>query len=313
MKRKIRWLTFSGIFSLLIASLYVEVVAEERLKVDRLKIATWNVEWLTEQANTKKSSIKESYRTAQDIQALHIKFIQIAPDILAFQEVDSKQAIKQVIGNSYNIYLSDRALNTNKSKQFDDVNQYTGFAVSNKWQVHDPQDIELSPNSKLRFASYIVLKQVSKPDIHLLSVHLKHGCPTAKKRSRSCKELTLQAKVLNQWIKQRVDKKEEFIIMGDFNHDLSFKGDWLWLALTQGIGIGSEAQLTTENTTAKCEVKSNRNPNRLYRYPQVIDHILVSENLAKATNQAHQVIYTRDEALNYHLSDHCPVVAEVSR
>lgn len=304
---KIQWKWFAYLWFLSLVSLPISAAS---LKDGTLNIATWNIEWLT---TTPNHSIKESKRDSQDFAMLSGKFRQISPDILAFQEVDSIEAIQKVVGDEYQIYLSDRAKPQYANLQFNDPNQYTGFAVSTKWlnenqvTIIDPNDISLLPNSKLRFAAYIVLKQANQADMHLLSVHLKSGCPTKKKRSRSCRQLSEQADQLNQWLATRISNQDSFIVMGDFNHNLSYKGDWMWQQLTNGLNI--QAKLATQTTPAICQVKSNRNPNKLYRYPSLIDHIIVSqENHAQGTQQ---VVFTEQEALNYRLSDHCPVVSKL--
>ncbi|GLT14093.1 endonuclease/exonuclease/phosphatase family protein [Vibrio algivorus] len=305
MKIQWTWFTYLWLFSLV--SLPIPAAS---LKDGTLNIATWNIEWLTTNPS---HSIKESKRDSEDFSRLNNKFNQISPAILAFQEVDSIEAIQKVVGHEYQVYLSDRAKPQYSNLQFPDINQYTGFAISKNWlmenqaNIVDPEDISLLPNSKLRFAAYIVLKQANQPDIHLLSVHLKSGCPTKKKRSRSCRQLSEQAEQLNQWLTRRVNRQESFIVMGDFNHNLAFKGDWMWQQLTYG--LDDQAKLATQMTPAICQVKSNRKPNQLYRYPSLIDHIIVSQ--ANHTQGTQQITFTRQEALNDHLSDHCPVVSEV--
>ncbi|MFV0576362.1 MAG: endonuclease/exonuclease/phosphatase family protein [Vibrio sp.] len=262
------------------------------------------MEWLTTHPS---SSFPESERNEKDFSVLNNKFQGMQPDIFAFQEVDSKQAVEKVVGSSYHIYMSDRAQSRYKKQQFKDINQYTGLAISEQWQVTDPKDIELSPHSKLRFATYVVMKKDNQPDVHVLSVHLKQGCPAQKKSSQSCKEVDSQSKVLNKWMTERVKQDQAFVIMGDFNHDMSYRNDWLWKQLSSG--IESDVTLLTQNIKANCEVKSNRNPNKLYRYPKVIDHMIVSK--AQVQSPAKQINYTRDEALNYRVSDHCPLMSTV--
>lgn len=312
MKIQWKWLAYLGLLSLLSLPLSAASLKAAPLKDSSLNIATWNIEWLTTNPS---HSIKESKRDSQDFAVLNSKFRQISPDILAFQEVDSTEAIQKVVGDKYQIYLSDRAKPQYANLQFNDLNQYTGFAVSKKWLIEnqativDPNDISLLANSKLRFAAYIVLKQANQADMHLLSVHLKSGCPTKKKRSRSCRQLSEQADQLNQWLTTRVSNQENFVVMGDFNHNLSYKGDWMWQQLTNG--LNNQAKLATQTTPAICQVKSNRNPNKLYRYPSLIDHIIVSQPSQVQNTQ--QVVFTEQEALNYRLSDHCPVVSKLER
>ncbi|MBD1576511.1 endonuclease/exonuclease/phosphatase family protein [Vibrio sp. S11_S32] len=279
------------------------------VQANDLNVATWNLEWLT----TKPSrSIPQSKRSSQDFARLNDKFVAIQADILAFQEVDSKAAIKKVVGPFYHIYLSDRSWSSNKSKQFSDVNQYTGLAISKKWKVSDPRDLIMSPNSKLRFGTYVVLKRIGEPNVHLLSVHLKQGCIGKKSRSKNCSQLSQQGKKLNQWMQTRLNNKEAFIVMGDFNHNLSFHGnssqnDWLWLTLNKG--IERQVELVTATTDAFCQVKSRNDPNELYRYPSLIDHIIISK--PGRASQGKQVLFSREEALYHHLSDHCPVASTV--
>ncbi|MBD1572528.1 endonuclease/exonuclease/phosphatase family protein [Vibrio sp. S17_S38] len=279
-------------------------------QADNLKVATWNLEWLTTKPSSK---ISKSMRSAQDFSALNEKFRDMQLDVLAFQEVDSVAAIKKVVGPFYNIYLSDRAKPEFYSKQFPDLNQYTGFAISQKWHVSDPTDLILSPNSKLRFGSYVVLQQIGEPNVHLLSVHLKQGCIGKMSRKKTCRELIQQGKKLNLWMKERIKNKETFIMMGDFNHNLSFHGhssqnDWLWLMLNNE--IEKKVELVTVTTGALCQVKSKYDPNSLYRYPSLIDHIIISK--PSHTSYAKQVLYSRQETLDYHLSDHCPVTSSIN-
>lgn len=270
---------------------------------------TWNLEWLT---LTPTNSIKESFRSSRDFEVLKATFRQISPDILAFQEVDSISAIQRVVGNDYQIYLSDRSKAQYAHLQFNNINQYTGFAISKGWlksnqaTIIDPNDLELLSNSKLRFASYLVIQRLNKPDLHLLSVHLKHGCATKKKRSRSCRQLSKQTDVLHQWLTARVGNQQAFIILGDFNHNLAYQGDWMWQQLTKG--MEKQAQLLTQATPALCQVKSNRHPKKLYRYPYLIDHIIASP--VKDNIRTQQVTFSKQAVLANHLTDHCPVVSE---
>ncbi|OEF23203.1 endonuclease/exonuclease/phosphatase family protein [Vibrio rumoiensis] len=271
---------------------------------DSLKVTTWNMEWLTIRPV---ASIPESRRDGQDFSLLNSKIQNINPDILAFQEVDSKAAIQKVVGPFYRIYLSDRSFSSNKDQQFSDINQYTGFAISSRFKVTDPRDLELTKNSKLRFASYVVLNRIGEPDVHLLSVHLKQGCVGQKTKKTACTQVLQQAKELNQWMTKRLTNNDAFIVMGDFNHNLSFHNDWLWQVLKKG--IEKQVELVTETTPALCQVQSNKDKNEWYRYPRLIDHIIISK--PSRGQQGEQVLFTREEALHHHLSDHCPVVSHV--
>ncbi|SDH01086.1 Metal-dependent hydrolase, endonuclease/exonuclease/phosphatase family [Vibrio xiamenensis] len=270
------------------------------------RIATWNLEWLTEQPVER---IDASKRTNQDIAKLSDYAQQLDADIIAFQEVESVALAEKVFGSQYQIYLSDRAQNQFRQNQFDSGNQYTGFAVKRGIEVKDLGDIRLesSHSSHLRFASYLVIAPQSDTPIHALAVHLKAGCSGAYKDSRECAKLSEQGKHLQSWIQDQQSAHHQYLIMGDFNHNLAYRGDWLWNIITSG----SNAKLLTQQTQAKCKVRSNNNPAKLHQFRSLIDHIIISGELASQT-QATQLTYQSQDVLKYQLSDHCPVYSQLN-
>ncbi|MEZ9503866.1 endonuclease/exonuclease/phosphatase family protein [Vibrio sp. 10N.286.51.B11] len=264
-----------------------------------LTISSWNIEWLSTNEAVNKFSDK---RDQADFDKLATYFQSLDADVVAFQEVDNVNAIQRVAGDQYKILMSDRALSKNSNRQFKEVNQYTGFAVRKGVALTDYADflLETTSNSKLRFASYIVVETNFKP-IHMLSVHLKAGCSGAYKSNRDCSRLKEQAQQLNKWIKQRERNNEDYAILGDFNHNLAYSRDWMWKELSQY----TDAQLATRKTRADCKVRSNRNNYRTHQFRSVIDHIVVSESLN--ASPAKQKVFETQDVLDYKLSDHCPV------
>ncbi|ARP40332.1 endonuclease/exonuclease/phosphatase family protein [Vibrio syngnathi] len=264
-----------------------------------LTISSWNIEWLSTNEAVNKFSSK---RNQADFDQLETYFKSLDADVIAFQEVDDVNAIQRIAGNQYKILMSDRSLPQNSHHQFKKVNQYTGFAVRKGTTLTDYADfpLETSANSKLRFASYMVVETDTKP-IHMLSVHLKAGCSGAYKSNRDCSRLKDQAKQLNKWIQQRERRDEDYAILGDFNHNLSYSRDWMWKDMTQN----TDAQLATRKTRADCKVRSNRNNHRTHQFRSVIDHIVVSKSLD--ASPAKQKVFETQDVLDYKLSDHCPV------
>ncbi|EGQ8516918.1 endonuclease/exonuclease/phosphatase family protein [Vibrio parahaemolyticus] len=276
------------------------IFSSTSLAQNSINLTSWNIEWLS--INGGKVS-----RTSDDFVKLNQYVDKTQADIIAFQEVDSKAAVQKAVGDGYAIYLSDRAQSNNKHLQFSDANQYTGFAVRKDIEVSDPADFSISRgNSKLRFASYIVVNPSQKDELHLLSVHLKAGCSGAYKNSRDCQTLSQQGEALAKWMSEREKKKEQYAVMGDFNHNLSYQRDWLWAIMT----LGNDAQLVTRDTQADCKVRSNKNPSKTHQFRSLIDHIIVSPQI-KAKN-AHQTLFSSQDVLDYKLSDHCPVNATVT-
>ncbi|WP_207621648.1 endonuclease/exonuclease/phosphatase family protein [Vibrio ziniensis] len=272
---------------------------------EKLTISTWNMEWLTVNPN---HHVYEGKRNDQDFSVLSSYFAKLNADVIAFQEVDSIEAFKRVSSPEYSIVLSDRNLPQYRNHQFSDINQYTGFAIRKGVPFADPKDVDLygKGNHKLRFASYVVLYPDSAAPVHTLSVHLKAGC-TGKfySQKETCQTLLNQGQNLNFWIKEREKLGQEYVITGDFNHNLSFKQDWLWTTLTQG--LKQAPNLATKNTQAECKVRKRNEGKQLHQFRSVIDHMIVSPKL-NASN-AKQVVYKDQDALNYHLSDHCPIVS----
>ncbi|GEA50362.1 hydrolase [Vibrio inusitatus NBRC 102082] len=267
-----------------------------------VKLSSWNIAWLSTQSYPQFS---ESNRSIEDFSTLSRYFNKTDAEVLAFQEVDSVAAIAQVVGTDYQIILSDRALDKNSHRQFNEINQYTGFAIHKSLTVHNQPDIDLNAthNGKLRFASYIVIdRSNNKPSLHILSVHLKAGCQGVKRNNRSCKLLEQQGKMLNQWVRDRQSNGDSFVIMGDFNHNLAYRGDWLWEILTQET---NNAVLASKDTNARCEVRSNKNPNQTHKFRNLIDHVVVSSDLA--FSKPSQDAFSRNDVIRYQLSDHCPL------
>lgn len=273
----------------------VSVLAEQILVY-----SSWNLEWLSSNPSRKFPS---SQRTNGDYQALSRHFNQLDSDVLAFQEVNDLVALRKVVGNDYQLYLSQRSEPRYQMLQFTDINQYTGFAVRNGISVENKTDVRLDvhSNSKLRFATYVVINPASDGAIHLLSVHLKARCSGAYKNNAACRTLNSQAKALNQWIVQREANQQAYMIIGDFNHNLSYPNDWLW----QTLSTNSQAKLATRNTSAECKVRSRKQPNKTHQFRSLIDHAVISHDLA--LKSVKQITYELDDLFQYQLSDHCPL------
>ncbi|MFC1235481.1 endonuclease/exonuclease/phosphatase family protein [Vibrio sp. F74] len=299
--------------------LVVCTLSTETVFADSMLITSWNFEWLS---NREEVSTMSKNRTSKDIKMLASHFHQLSPSVLFFQEVDSNEAILNIVGYKYRIYLSDRIQKPFRKHQFDDINQYTGIAVKHGINVQDQHDItfDKAANNKLRFATYVIIDDIDykegnpetdkiAPRIHLLSVHLKAGCNGRYRKSQSCSTLKQQADKLNYWLRERVRNKESFIMAGDFNHALAFPNDWFYQDLTKT--IQNHVILASRKTEAHCVVRSKRNPNRTHKYNSIIDHILISSDLA--TTQAKQNVYTKQQVLSYQLSDHCPISVSLLR
>jgi len=270
----------------------------------KLILTTWNLEWLSSSPSVQFSA---SQRNKVDYLALSGHFEKIGSDVLAFQEVNDPTALQRITGQDYQLFFSDRSRVNNKHHQFEDINQYTGFAVRKEVNVLNKPDLRLDDHhqSKLRFASYIVINSDSEQPVHALAVHLKARCSGAYRNTRDCKILKQQGKALNLWLQERERNNDSYIVLGDFNHNLSYRGDWLW----QDIISATNGRLASKRSQAVCKVKSRNNPTKTHQFRSLIDHIIVSEDLITSTPK--QNVFPVSEVLKYQLSDHCPLSMEL--
>jgi endonuclease/exonuclease/phosphatase family metal-dependent hydrolase len=283
-------------FSLLVLTISHHAMAQP------LTFASWNLQWLT---STPVAQQPDSYRTTRDIRALRKMFNTMNVDILAFQEVNDMSIVRRVVGKEYAIVLSDRSLPQYRAKQFKQINQYTGFAIRKSVPFNDNADIELTPHSKLRFASSIQLKRRDGSVLSILSVHLKSGCiGKFYPKYSSCKKLAQQGQALNHWIKQQQRLKQDYLILGDFNHNLAHDGDWLWEVIN--LKLSQPVILATRDVQAKCRVKPHRDSKKMVTYTKLVDHIISSTGVKFTSPILNN--FDRVDPSKYRLSDHCPIL-----
>lgn len=280
-----------------------------------LTLATWNMEWLSE-----KGDMIQSKREDQDYLMMNTINSVLDADLLAFQEVDSIEALSRVVNpDLYDYYFSDRAERLGFSRR---SQQYTGWAVKKNLDVIDRQDYQplglptfLSAGD-LRYGAYIEVKRDGLPPLHLLSIHLKSGCfETPVRRNNSCKKLDHQIEALIIWIQTRIRLGQEFVIAGDFNHYLNESNEWVWDKLEKEIGQGNLVKLT-ENTPAKCKARKFNYRTKRWEhvvYSKLIDHIIASKGALSSMSipQAKQYQFSYHAVATYRLSDHCPIIVNL--
>lgn len=299
--------------SLLILTVYF-FLKSANAYADSLVIQTWNMQWLA----IAPSSMGVT-RHDPDWLALRSFFHQQTPDILFFQEVDSAQALQKVVPSTYTLLFSDRSLSLKRQHQFSDINQYTGIALAPGIHYTNPTDFSLPATtskssqyySKLRWATYVIVYPKQGKPIHLLSVHLKSGCSTTKraKSTKACRELSSQAAHLALWIGQRIEHNERFIIGGDFNYLLAAANNPIWQRISAN--HPQDVVLATRDIKADCQVRSKRNAKRLIHYRRLIDHFITSRDIV--LQQVAQRTYAESDVKQFQLSDHCPVIATITR
>ena len=255
-----------------------------------LKIATWNLEWLTPRSAGDPILPEDVQpKTAADRAVLRGYASALNADVIALQEVDGPAIAATIFPpDQYTLYFTQ-----------DDVVQRVGVAVRNTIRVHQNPDLtalDVIPTARFRLRSGadLTLDLPSGP-LRLLAVHLKTGCQRDSLNSRraQCGTLRSQVPALQGWIAQRRQEGVPFIILGDFNR---------WMDASDGLlaALQSVAPLAraTDGRDSPC-----------WGGEHFIDHILAGGAARSWLDlpSLRVLVYREGEDQKDHLSDHCPV------
>jgi endonuclease/exonuclease/phosphatase family metal-dependent hydrolase len=258
-----------------------------------LKVATWNLEWLTARADGDPALPEDVHpKVAADIALLRQYAAVLNADVVALQEVDGPVIAASIFPpDQYDLYFTD-----------DHVVQRVGFAVRHGIRVHRNPDVtalDLYANAQfhLRSGADLTLDLPGGP-LRLLGVHLKTGCHFDRLETSQrpqCVTLRGQIPVLQGWIAQRRAEGVPFILLGDFNREMNERDDVL--AALQSSGPLARA---TEGHDSPC-----------WGGGHFIDHILAGGPARAWLDPAslRVLVYRENVAMKEHLSDHCPVSA----
>jgi endonuclease/exonuclease/phosphatase family metal-dependent hydrolase len=258
-----------------------------------LKLATWNIEWLTARpAGDPSLPADVRPKAAEDIARLRAYADALAADVVAFQEVDGPELAARVFSpDRYVLRMSgDRVvqrvgLAIRAGLRFTANPDLVGldvYAAEAPYHLRSGVDVTLDlPGGKLR----------------ILAVHLKTGCRSdrlAASPRRECATLRAQLAPLQGWIAARRDEGVAFVLMGDFNR---------WMDGTDAFwaGLNEPAQLirATEGRSSPC-----------WGGGGFIDHIIAG-GAARGWMEPDslRVLVYRERGAEWkqRLSDHCPV------
>jgi endonuclease/exonuclease/phosphatase family metal-dependent hydrolase len=252
-----------------------------------LKIATWNLNWLTSRDGGLPSDVK--LRQPEDFDRLRAYALELNADVIAIEEIDNAETARRLFPpETYSIHMSR-----------DHVRQRVGIVVRRGLPYDANPDIvalALDPSAHLRSGVDITLNPPSGP-VRVLAVHLKQGCQYLTfggSPQATCLTLMTQFDLVTQWIEARRDEKVPFLVLGDFNRGLD-KNDPFSKKLR---GAGALNRVT-EGYTSPC-----------WGHESFIDHILIGGTARDwiKPNSMRVLTYRETEPeWKERLSDHCPV------
>ena len=265
-----------------------------RVLAAELKLATWNLEWLTPRLHGDPVLPKDvEPKGAADIARLARYAELLGADVVAMQEVDGPEIAAGVFApDRYHIHMTG-----------DRVVQRVGFAVRRGLRFTPNADLvalDVSGAGKrhLRSGADITL-DLGAAKLRILAVHLKTGCrqdPLASSARPECATLRLQLAALEGWLVQRRAEGVPFAVLGDFNRWMD-NGDAFWAGLRKAAPMIR----ATEGTYSPC-----------WGGGGFIDHVMAG-GAARGwlVPGSLKVLVYRETAaaMKDHLSDHCPVSA----
>ena len=236
-----------------------------------LRIAIWNLEHLNDTDDAGCVPREEA-----DYDAIADAVREIAPDVVAFQEVENMAAALRVFpATHWHVEVSMRPEPAEAPRECWSLpgkylhQQATGFAIRKEivYQRHDDLESLGDPAPHNRWGTDITVA-LGDRHLRLISVHLKSGCWSAEQdsdesRAETCATLRDQFFELRSWADRREDEGTAFGILGDFNRRLAISGDWAWSVLSPE---SSPLDLLTADIETECDP----------RYEEFIDHIVLN-------------------------------------
>lgn len=274
-----------------------------------LKIATWNIQWLSDHEN--------NVRTDKDYQELRNYTQQLNADVIALQEVESVALTQKALGDNYDVYVSSKDWFQRVGVA---VRKSAGFGI----KAIEYQALDVG---RVRYGMDVTLSRNDK-QFRLLSVHLKSGCfekpldetsidamPSKEEKQEreknACDLLNKQIEPLEAWIDARAEEGIPFAVLGDFNRrfvqDIANKqseASGLWQAIDDEGAETMWSPTLTRNSACWGGY-----------YKDYIDHIVLDPN-AKSLfidNSFEQLVFEGNYNEDAHrLSDHCPIAVTLS-
>ncbi len=213
-----------------IAALAIAIVlAAPATASERLRVGTWNLEWMMLPATFDKLAerclgkdrrasggdraipcnlVPGARWSAKDLARLRAFVADADLDVIALQETDGREVARRIFPQYIFCFTSRRHV------------QNVGFAVRRGIPHRCDRDYRvLGLNDDVRRGADLTLYPGTDRAIRLLAVHLKSACnsdPLSEPRD-ACRQLQQQVPILEDWIDRRARAGNAFAVIGDFN------------------------------------------------------------------------------------------------
>ena len=262
------------------------------VRAGELKVATWNLNWLTSREAGLPADVKP--REPEDFDRLRAYAGELNADVVAFQEVDNRETARRVFSpDRYSLHMSR-----------DHVRQRVGLAIRGGLTYEINPDVTAlagDPARRLRSGVDITLTLPSGP-LRVMALHLKTGCQYASLGNTprgACATLLWQLDAVTAWVAARQEDGVPFLLLGDFNRGMDRR----------------DAFLKRLRTAAPLTRVTEGDSNPCWGGEPFIDHILLggAARVWAVPNSLRVLTYREtDPAWKARLSDHCPVSARLA-
>lgn len=277
-----------------LAALLLVVLMASPAAAGTLKLATWNIYWLTETAHNK--------RTAADYERLQTYAERLDADVIALQEVENEWLLKKVFDPARYVFEVSTRIGQRDT-------QKTAFAIRRGVSYRRLTDnAALNVTGSLRHGTVIELRRGDQT-VDVMAVHMKSGCFAGdldQPSKDACKKLKRQIRPFEAWIHQRIKAGKPFIILGDFNRRLERRGDDFWREVNDG--WPKEIYRIRKGNRHEAECWGGK-------YGDYIDHVIVgplSQNYYRP-GSFEELVYDETDFDAWHkkVSDHCPLSIDI--
>ncbi|HPF26242.1 MAG TPA: HAD family acid phosphatase [Steroidobacteraceae bacterium] len=295
---------------------------------DRLRVATWNIEYLIipathlalregcQQEGDRIAGAERALpcavaarppRSEADFAALRKYAAKLDADVIALQEVDGPEAAALVLPG-YDYCFTSRA-----------HVQKNGFAIRRGLPYQcEPEYLPLSLDDEVRRGVVVTLFPGTRNEMRLMAVHLKSGCPAGPltQRNRWCPTLARQVAPLEDWIDNEARAGRRFAVLGDFNRRLSLEKPPARDAAGRTVAIWPEIDDRDPPAADLVDITAGRKfiaCNKRDGFTEYVDTMLVGRDLARSIDRRRfvRVAFDDEDVGVRQLSDHCPVGTEL--